>query len=205
MTDHPTGPGPGPDPGPDPLAGRDPHPRERIDLWPLHDARQELLEEIVSQPGSGQSATRSKVLLSVVGIAAALVLVVGGAWAVTRGGSDPSGPDDALVAAQSSEAAPTDPADPTSETTTTPTKDPRKHGKGTYIRINGDKVRTVRDLRNCARATRGELGVTLEELRRFPRLPRMADQSRWIDVYVIKRGADGCRLVYLRDRVKRVP
>jgi len=29
-----------PDPGTDPLAGRDPHPRTQIDLWPLHDALQ---------------------------------------------------------------------------------------------------------------------------------------------------------------------
>ena len=110
-----------PDPGTDPLAGRDPHPRTQIDLWPLHDARQELLEEIVSQPGPGESPARTKILLSVVGIAAALALVVGGAWAVierrlrtaagtttrsSRRPSDDAGPD-ATMATDPTTARPT--------------------------------------------------------------------------------------------------
>ena len=48
-----------PDPGTDPLAGRDPHPRTQIDLWPLHDARQELLEEIVSNPAPEPAPPRA--------------------------------------------------------------------------------------------------------------------------------------------------
>jgi len=89
-----------PDLGPDPLAGRDPHPREQIDVWPLHDARQELLEEIVSQSGPGQSPATRRFLLPV-GIAAAIALVAGGAWFVVST-DDSGGKDDQLVASSDS-------------------------------------------------------------------------------------------------------
>ncbi|KAA1427568.1 hypothetical protein [Nocardioides antri] len=147
------------DPGPDPLAGRDPHPREQIDLWPLHDARQELLEEIVSQPGPGSTAGRTKVLLSVVGIAAALVLVVGGAWAVTRDDSGGSDRDDQLVA--SSE-------EPTSEATTDsaeePTKD-RQRDERPDVRVNGVEIGSVESLDRCLRVLRRLDAEDLESLR----------------------------------------
>ncbi len=86
--------------GPDPLAGKDPHPREQIDLWPLHDARQELLEEIVSQPGPGNAAPSARRFLLPVGIAAALAIVAGGAWLVVSD-DDPSGDTDQQIVASS--------------------------------------------------------------------------------------------------------
>jgi hypothetical protein len=146
------------DPGPDPLSGRDPHPREQIDLWPLHDARQELLEEIVSQAGPGESparTARSRVLLTVVGIAAALALVAGGAWAVTSGDSDDGGRNDDQVAASSDDAAPTDVAtDPstapsaeaTTEATADRTTEPRRRNGD---RHRGVRIGNVRTLREC--------------------------------------------------------
>ncbi len=92
-----------PDPGPDPLAGRDPHPRTQIDLWPLHDARQELLEEIVSQPRPGNAAAPSaRRILVPVGIAAAIALVAGGAWFVVSSDDSSAGKDDQVVAASDS-------------------------------------------------------------------------------------------------------
>ena len=86
-----------PDPGHDPLAGRDPHPRDQIDLWPLHDARQELLEEIVSQPGPGQSAPVRRILIPV-GLAAAVALVIGVAWVAVSSDDPGRGKDDQVVA-----------------------------------------------------------------------------------------------------------
>jgi hypothetical protein len=182
-----------PDPGPDPLAGRDPHPREQIDLWPLHDARQELLEEIVSQPGPGGSAGRHKILLSVVGIAAALALVAGGAWAVTRDDAD-GGKDDQVVAAQSSDATATE--TPTATTTTT-TEPPRKRRRGDDVRLNGVRVGKVRVLGDCHRNLSSRL-VTLRELQRLPRL-RNRPGDRW--AYVIKRKGE-CRVVFERVPAK---
>jgi hypothetical protein len=97
-----------PDPGTDPLAGRDPHPRTQIDLWPLHDARRELLEEIVSQTGPGGTAAPStRRFLLPIGVAAAIALVAGGAWLVVSDG-DSAGDEDGRVVASSASADGTD-------------------------------------------------------------------------------------------------
>lgn len=111
-----------PDLGPDPLAGRDPHPRDQIDLWPLHDARQELLEEIVSQPGPGNtSAPSARRFLVPVGIAATVALIAGGAWFVV--GSDEDKDDDQIVASSdSSTDSPDDEADPSADDTGEPSE-----------------------------------------------------------------------------------
>src|SRR5689334_720057 len=180
----------GADPGHDPLSGKDPHPREQIDLWPLHDARQELLEEIVSQ--SAESSTRTRMVLSVVGIAAVLALVVGGAWAVTSDGSGDGKDDDQVAAATS--ATPTsdpatdtasDPAQPTTEATATetaePTQEPRQRDG---LRRKGVKIGSVRTLREC----RVELDRATDRKGQLRRLDR-----------VIKRGKHQWRLYIVRN------
>ena len=175
--------------GPDPLSGRDPHPREQIDLWPLHDARQELLEEIVSQAGPGDSPARSKVLLTVVGIAAALALVAGGAWAVTNDGSGTDNNDDQVVAATSDDPAPTAVAtDPTSaatteataEETTEPTK-PRRDG----VRRKGVRIGDVRTLRECL-VDIERSGDGKGKLNRLPKVIKRG-KHKWV-LYVVRDG-----------------
>lgn len=104
-----------PDLGPDPLAGHNPHPREQIDLWPLHDARQDLLEEIVSQPGPGQSTSARRFAVPI-GIAAALAIVGGGVWFVVATDDDSSGGKGDQIAASSE--APTDSTDGTTDDST---------------------------------------------------------------------------------------
>ncbi|MDZ5619922.1 hypothetical protein [Nocardioides bizhenqiangii] len=143
-----------PDPGTDPLAGRDPHPREQIDLWPLHDARQALLEEIVSQPGAGSTAApAARRVLIPVGIAAAIALVVGGAWFAVSG-DDSGGEDDQVVAATSEERTASEPTtEPTTEATTPtsePTKD-RRRDKQPEVRLNGVEIGRVASLNKCLR------------------------------------------------------
>lgn len=145
MTDHP-------DPGPDPLAGRDPHPRAQLDIWPLHDARQELLEEIVSQPGTDQSSRR---ILVPVGIAAALLLVVGGAWAAIGTGGNDKKDDDTVAASVVSTAADT-PTTPTTAATPTDTSEPAAPVKK-HRRDRADQLRSldrVTNLRDCLRTVR---------------------------------------------------
>lgn len=187
------------DPGPDPLSGRDPHPREQIDLWPLHDARQELLEEIVSQAGPGESPARSKVLLSVVGIAAALALVAGGAWAVTSGDSDDGGNDDQVVAATSDDPDPTEATDPTSTTTevTTeateePTKEPRRQDD---VRRKGVRIGSIRTLRECL----GDVG-RLHSGKGVVRLDKLSERrkNKWV-LHVVR---DGRRTVAIGEDCK---
>ena len=185
------------DPGSDPLAGRDPHPRERVDLWPLHDARQELLEEIVSQPGPGQSTDRSKVLLPVVGVAAALALVAGGAWAATGGsggsGERGDGRDD-VVAATSD--------DPATETTATTIERMRKD-RPREVRLEGVTIGTVETLGRCADrrpvVSEKELDAALrllpEELKRTRR-----GHER---LYLIIDDESACRLVVRPDRDRK--
>lgn len=193
-----------PDPGTDPLAGLDRHPRTQIDLWPLHDARQELLEEIVSQPGPGAPAGRTKVLLSVVGVAAALALVVGGAWAVTQddeGGSD----RDQVVAASSDEPAPSEPAP--SEVTTEPeaerTKD-RERGRVLRLRRNGVSIGSVASMDKCLRELRRLDVSTLEELRLRKDGPRRKD-GRYV-IYLAGKDArylavdQRCRVIRVGPR-----
>ena len=190
------------DPGRDPLSGRDPHPREQIDFWPLHDARQELLEEIVSQAGPGESPARTKILLSVVGIAAALALVVGGAWAVTNDGSGKDGNDDQLAAATSDDPAPTDVAtDPTTAATTEvtatataePTKEPRQKDG---VRRKGIRIGNVRTLRECL-VEIGPPGDRKGELRRLDKVVRQG-KHKWV-LYVVR---DGKRTVAVKDDCK---
>lgn len=103
MTDHP----------PDPLAGRDPYPREQIDVLGLHRERADLLEEIVSTPSAGPASTRTKVLLPV-GIAAALAVVGGGIWFATSG-DDESGNDPVVAASTTPEPTEPDAAEPTGD------------------------------------------------------------------------------------------
>jgi hypothetical protein len=185
------------DPGADPLSGRDPHPREQIDLWPLHDARQELLEEIVSQAGPGESPARTKVLLSVVGIAAALALVGGGAWAVTSGDGDGDRNDDQVAAATSDAPAPTDVATdpttaPTTEATAEETKEPRRQDE---VRKRGVRIGNIRTLRECladiGRVESGKGRVRLEKLSR-------RGKDDWM-VYVVR---DGRRAIAIGDDCK---
>lgn len=186
------------DAGPDPLSGKDPHPREQIDVWPLHDARQELLEEIVSQ--TGESPARRRVLLSTAGIAAALALVVGGAWAVTNDGSDGSGGDrdDAQVAASSDGPGPSDEAsdptgstespestEPTTEVTATetaePTKEPRRRDD---VRRTGVRIGDVRTLRECLTDIK-----TLDRNDELTRLDKVLKRGKhhW-KLYVVRKG-----------------
>ena len=193
------------DPGPDPLSGRDPHPREQIDLWPLHDARQELLEEIVSQAGESPArSARSRALLSAVGIAAVLALVVGGAWAVTNDGSDGSdgGGGEAQVAASSDGTASSeeasDPTEPTTEATPTettePTKEPRQRDD---VRRNGVRIGGVRTLRECLADIK-----SLERKGRLTRSDQLPKRGKhdW-RLYIVRKGresiaiAEDCRWI----------
>ena len=181
-----------PDPGPDPLAGRDPHPRTQIDLWPLHDARQELLEEIVSQPGPGNAAAPSnRRVLVPIGIAAAIALVAGGAWfAVT---SDESGGDDQVVASsdptETSDRA-SDPATEPSDVSSEPTEPTQAETTPIGELRRGDALtpqqcRAVRDgrLGTNDHLTVEGLEVALEELAYVTRLVPRNGQVRWIRTF----------------------
>ncbi|WP_183095031.1 hypothetical protein [Nocardioides stalactiti] len=179
MTDHPPL-------GADPLAGRDPYPRDLFDVWPLHDARAELLEEIVSQPGAASTASPSRRVLVPVGIVAALALVAGGAWAaVTAGGDDGDG--DRTVAASSVEATASDPTsapDPTDEPATEPTEEPTTEPDD--VRRADVRIGKVSTLRECARLLRRLDG---DEIRRLPRVAR--------------RDKDGGLVLYLLEERRR--
>jgi hypothetical protein len=152
------------EPGSDPLAGRDPHPREQIDLWPLHDARQELLEEIVSQPGPGNTAAPSaRRFLVPVGIAAAVALLAGGGWLVVSGDDD--GADDRVVAstdAKASAGASSDPAaddtdvtEATDTTTEAPTDEPSEPAEPAWIPVSELEKGDVLGLKQCRQFARG--------------------------------------------------
>lgn len=150
-----------PDLGPDPLAGRDPHPREQIDLWPLHDARQELLEEIVSQPGAGNSAASSnRRFLVPVAIAAAVALVAGGAWFVVAG-DDGDQADDQVVASNDAQSPSEDGTDgPTQATDTAtppeePTDEPTAPAEPATIPVSELKKGDVLNPRQCRQLRRG--------------------------------------------------
>lgn len=149
-----------PDLGPDPLAGRDPHPREQIDLWPLHDARQELLEEIVSQPGAGNSAASSnRRFLVPVAIAAAVALVAGGAWFVVAG-DDGDQADDQVVASNDAQSPSEDGTDGTTEATDTatpeePTDEPTAPAEPATIPVSELKKGDVLNPRQCRQLRRG--------------------------------------------------
>jgi hypothetical protein len=165
----------------------DPYPRELLDVWPLHDARQELLEEIVSQPGNGQTSTRRIVVP--VGIAAALLLVVGGAWAAISAGGNDQKDDDTVAASVVSTA-----VDPTSEpatgstgatasdTATAPTDKPRHDG----VRRGGGRTGravTLRNLEQCLRTLSTRTGEAKGELR----LRRLEHPGRHYKVYVVRK------------------
>jgi hypothetical protein len=201
-----------PDLGPDPLAGKDPHPREQIDLWPLHDARQELLEEIVSQPGPGNAAAASaRRFLVPVGIAAAIAVVAGAAWFVVSDDDPSADKDDQVVAssesptqpAESSDAVATDdtsastPAAPTDQPRVTPFRDLKK----------GDQLTR----RQCRQLQSGDLRSdrlqkTLTELSYIVREDRTGDNVGWYRLVRVDRhrwiGVDKhCAVV----SVRRVP
>lgn len=178
-----------PDLGPDPLAGRDPHPREQIDVWPLHDARQALLEEIVSQPGPGQSPATRRFLLPV-GIAAAIALVVGGAWFVVSADDDSGGKDDQLVA--SSDAPSTDGTDGSTDEATdattvgTATDEPSEPPEPTTTPISELKKGDQLSPKQCRQFRLGrrdvgvkDLGTRLEQLS-FVVYLRKDGGVRWI-------------------------
>lgn len=137
----------------------DPYPREQIDRWPLHDARQELLEEIVSKPGAGNAALSTRLLVPI-GIVAAIALIVGGAWFGVSGDDDSS--DEQTVAATSND--PTA-VDATSASTTEPTDEPvektRRRERREEIRAREVRIGKVRLLGDCARE------LTLRDLRRL--------------------------------------
>lgn len=140
----------------DPLAGKDPYPRQQIDLLGLHRERAELLEEIVSTPGPGKPApsTRAKVLLPI-GIAAALAIVGGGVWFASSG--DPSGGDDPVVAASTTpDVTEQDPADERSEQASPEQASPDEAtpGEGDDVRVGGVRVGEVLSVKDCDHALR---------------------------------------------------
>jgi len=149
-----------PDPGPDPLTGRDPHPREQIDLWPLRDARQELLEEIVSQPGPGNAAPSARRFLVPVGIAAAIALLAAGGWLVVS--SDDDAADDRVVASSDADTtndASSDPAadvtEATDTTTEAPSDEPPEPAEPTRIPVSDLKKGDVLGPQQCRQLRRG--------------------------------------------------
>ena len=164
----------------------DPYPRELIDVWPLHDARQELLEEIVSQPGPEQSPSTLRILVPV-GIAAALLLVVGGAWAAISAGGD--GKKDSDLAAASVVSTADDPTTtPTSAATATDapsadtTRKPRHDGAGRHRLPN--RAVTLRNLEQCLHS----LSRRVDGPRDHLRLRRLEHaDGRSYKVYVIRK------------------
>jgi len=152
-----------PDLGPDPLAGRDPHPREQIDVWPLHDARQALLEEIVSQPGPGQSPATRRFLLPV-GIAAAIALVAGGAWFVVST-DDSGGKDDQLVASSDSPSVDGSTDEATDATTdATTTDEPSEPPEPTTTPISELKKGDVLSPKQCRLFRIGRRDISVRDL-----------------------------------------
>lgn len=113
----------------DPLPGHDPYPRDRLELLPLLDARQELLEEIVSD-----TRTTSRLLVPF-GIAAALAIVAGAVWFAVAGGDD--GGDDPVVAASSEQTAeasdPTGSVDPSGSAAQTATEEPEDDAPAAFV------------------------------------------------------------------------
>ncbi|KAA1421565.1 hypothetical protein F0U44_04580 [Nocardioides humilatus] len=161
----------------------DPYPREQIDVWPLHEARQELLEEIVSQPGQPTSTRR---IMVPVGIAAALLLVVGGAWAAISAGGDSDRKEDSTVAAASVDPTASDPTAPTSDATTAPTTEPTKkprHPRG--IRLNGVRIGKVNSLDECLRTLRQLDG---RQAKRYVQLRKLTERGRdgQMRLYVVR-------------------
>ncbi len=178
-----------PDPGTDPLAGRDPHPRTQIDLWPLHDARQELLEEIVSQPGAGNTAPSARRVLIPAGIAAAIALVIGVAWGAVSSDDD-SGNDDQVVAssesAESSDRASdpaTEPSDVSSESAE-PTQ-PETTPIGELRRGDTLTPQQCRAFRHphADRANQLTVETSLKELAYVARLVPRNGKVRWIKAF----------------------
>ncbi len=187
-----------PDLGPDPLAGRDPHPRDQIDLWPLHDARQELLEEIVSQPGPGNaSAPSTRRFLVPVGIAAAIALVAGGAWFVVS--SDDDKDDDQIVASSDS---PTDSPDDATDPSSEETDEPSEPAEPAVAPLSEVEKGDVLGQQQCRRFRHGnvalylgkgdtrrrdEVVITLRELDRATELTRLRRGKPW-RVQIIRVG-----------------
>lgn len=166
----------------DPLRGRDPYPQEQLQLVDLHRERAELLEEIVSTPGPGQTATpaRTRVLLAV-GIAAALVIVGGGVWFATSSGDD-SG-DDTVAAATSSPTAGDTATDPAASETT-PTDEPS--ATRSTVPLSHAKKGDVLSHKDC-RAGRGN---------QPPDVVRRHGSSLYL--LGLRRGVRGDRGAYLR-------
>ena len=191
-----------PDLGPDPLVGRDPHPREQIDLWPLHDARQELLEEIVSQPGAGRPATTSRTsgrrFMVPVGIAAAIALVAGGAWFVVS--SDDEQDQDQVVASSD---ATTDDTEVAVDPSAVATEEHSQPADPTVTPLSEVEEGDVLGPRQCRRFRHGnvailvrkgdgrprqELVVRLSELDRAADLRRLGRGKGW-RIHIVRAGA----------------
>lgn len=169
----------------------DPYPREQIDRWPLHDARQELLEEIVSQPGAGNAAPFTRLLVPI-GIAAVIALIVGGAWFVVGGDNDSS--DEQTVAAASDDPTAVDATTAgTTETTDAPAEKTRPRERREGVRLTGVRVGKVRLLGDCARFE----PVALDELRRLRVRADNVERYRrgQVDTYVVDH-TKKCRLVF---------
>lgn len=200
--------------GPDPLAGRDPHPRDQIDLWPLHDARQELLEEIVSQPGPGNaSAPSTRRFLVPVGIAAAIALVAGGAWFVVS--SDDDKDDDQVVASSDS---PTDSRDDATDPSSEETREPSEPAEPAVAPLTEVEKGDVLGPQQCRRFRhdtvdlrlgtrmdrRGGVVITLRELDRALEMRSVGRRKDWQVRIVRDRLVSvdkGCKVVAI-DEVK---
>jgi len=165
----------------DPLAGRDPYPRTLVDTLGLDLARLDLLEEIVSTPGPTRqpTSTRTRVLIAL-GVAAALVIIGGGTWALTSG--DHARDDTHVAAAPVTSTAPS--------ATATARDDAHRAG------VSSGKV--GRECQHLA-SRRSQLRQALSLLER--RTARKLG-GRWVDLYAV-RSKGGRRLVAV-DRQCRV-
>ncbi len=149
---------------PDPLAGRDPFPRHEIDVLALHDARRDLLEEIVSTPGASSPTTSTGRALVAVGIAAALLLVLGGAWFATGGiGSG----DDPTVASGPTADATVDEAVPDDESSAPTAPDEPVEPDDSDVRVDGVEVGRVVPLHKCRLLLEDDRPLTLKRLQRL--------------------------------------
>jgi hypothetical protein len=165
----------------DPLQGRDPYPREQLETVDLHRERAELLEEIVSTPGPGQSATpaRTRALLAV-GVAAALVIVGGGAWFATRGSDGDDGADQVAAATSPASETVTDPTTATDPTTDATSDAPAIPGHVPLSQLRKGDVLTAQQCRAGRDDTRPQ------------RVPRRAS------IYLLRMRGHGDRAAYLR-------
>ncbi|GAB2973731.1 hypothetical protein [Nocardioides montaniterrae] len=171
----------------DPLPGLDPYPRELIDAFGLHQERADLLEEIVSTPSPARqpSPTRTRVLLAL-GVAAALAIIGGGAWAITSGDH---ARDDTNVAA-----APTTSTTPSA--TPTAGRDVRRAGVTVATRQCNGALGSRRDQLDHALRSLSRLRVSVAKLPHGARVYTMRTKGGRRQLVAV----DGaCRIRYLRS------